>query len=180
MSIPTPALDQLRETLPDELKDIRLNLSSVLTGEHLEPPQSLGIALACGFFVRSDEFVSAVEADLKDALAEGSAPIISDARAAGGIMAMNTVYYRFRHMIGKESYSARPARLRMNRMNQPTTSKADFELMSLGCAALAGCEMCLKSHESSLLQLNVSEEACHDAVRIAAVVNATVIGIINA
>ena len=103
MSIPTPALDQLRETLPDELKDIRLNLSSVLTGEHLEPPQSLGIALACGFFVRSDEFVSAVQADLKDALAEGSTPIISDARAAGGIMAMNTVYYRFRHMIGKEA-----------------------------------------------------------------------------
>jgi len=94
-------------------------------------------------------------------------------------MAMNTVYYRFRHMIGKESYSARPARLRMNRMNQPTTTKADFELMSLGCAALAGCEMCLKSHESSLLQLSLSEEACHDAVRIAAVVNATVVGIMN-
>ena len=52
MSIPTPALDKLRETLPDELKDIRLNLSSVLTGEHLEPSQSLGIALTCGFFVR--------------------------------------------------------------------------------------------------------------------------------
>lgn len=179
MSIPTPALDKLRETLPDELKDIRLNLSSVLTGEHLEPSQALGIALACGFFVRSDEFVSALQADLKDALGDGSEPIISDARAAGGIMAMNTVYYRFRHMIGKESYSARPARLRMNRMNQPTTTKADFELMSLGCAALAGCEMCLKSHESSLLQLNLSEEACHDAIRIAAVVNATVVGIMS-
>ncbi len=179
MSIPTPALDKLSETLPDDLKDIRLNLSSVLTGEHLEPPQSLGIALACGFFLRSEEFVSAVQTDLKNALGEGSEPIISDAIAASGIMAMNTVYYRFRHMIGKESYSARPARLRMNRMNQPTTTKADFELMSLGCAALAGCEMCLKSHESSLLQLSLSEEACHDAVRIAAVVNATVVGIMN-
>ena len=60
MSIPTPALDKLSETLPDELKDIRLNLSSVLTGEHLEPSQALGIALACGFFVRSEEFVSAL------------------------------------------------------------------------------------------------------------------------
>jgi alkyl hydroperoxide reductase subunit D len=145
MSIPTPALDKLSETLPDELKDIRLNLSSVLTGEHLEPSQALGIALACGFFVRSEEFVSALQRDLNDALGNDSEPIISDARAAGGIMAMNTVYYRFRHMIGKESYSARPARLRMNRMNQPTTTKADFELMSLGCAALAGCEMCLKA-----------------------------------
>ena len=167
MSIPTPALDKLRETLPDDLKDIRLNFSSVLAGEHLEPSQSLGIALACGFFLRSGEFVSALQADLKNGLGEGSEPIISDARAASGIMAMNTVYYRFRHMIGKES------------MNQPTTTKADFELMSLGCAALAGCEMCLKSHESSLLQLSLSEEACHDAVRIAAVVNATIVGLMT-
>ena len=39
MSIPTPALDKLREMLPDDLKDIRLNLSSVLLGENLEPSQ---------------------------------------------------------------------------------------------------------------------------------------------
>ena len=80
-------------------------------------------------------------------------------------------------MIGKVSYSARPARLRMNRMNQPSTTKADFELMSLACAALAGCEMCLKSHEASLLKLDLSEDACHDAVRIAAVVNAVAVGL---
>jgi alkyl hydroperoxide reductase subunit D len=67
----------------------------------------------------------------------------------------------------------------MDRMNQPATTKADFELMSLGCAALAGCEMCLQSHESSLLQLNVSEDACHDAIRIAAVVNAATVGIVK-
>ena len=179
MSIPTPALDKLCEAMPDELKDIRLNVSSVLTGENLQAPQSLGIALACGYFIQSEEVISAIQADIREALGETSAPIISDAIAAGGIMAMNTVYYRFRHMIGKESYSARPARLRMNRMNQPATTKADFELMSLGCAALAGCEMCLKSHESSLLQLNVSEDACHDAIRIAAVVNAATVGIVK-
>ena len=179
MSIPTPTLDNLCEVLPDELKDIRLNVSSVLTGENLQATQSLGIALSCGYFIRSNEIVLAIKTDMREALGGGSDPIISDAIAAGGIMAMNTVYYRFRHMIGKESYSVRPARLRMNRMNQPATSKADFELMSLACAALAGCEMCLKSHESSLLQLNVSEDACHDAIRIAAVVSAVTVGIMK-
>ena len=174
MSIPTPALDTLRETLPDDLKDIRLNLSSVLTGEHLETSQSLGIALACGFFLRSDDFVSALQADLKHALGEGSEPIISDARAASGIMAMNTVYYRFRHMIGKESYSARPARLRMNRMNQPTTTKADFELRASGVPHLPVARCASKATNQTFN--SVSEEACHDAVRIAAVVNATVVG----
>ncbi|MFM8985141.1 MAG: carboxymuconolactone decarboxylase family protein, partial [Planctomycetia bacterium] len=110
-------------------------------------------------------------------LGDAAAAVISDAVAAAGLMAMNTVYYRFRHMLGKESYEARSPRLRMSRMAQPATSKADFELMSLACAALAGCELCIKNHEASLVHLGVGEEACHDAVRIAAVVNAAACGL---
>jgi alkyl hydroperoxide reductase subunit D len=102
--------------------------------------------------------------------------VLADAVAAAGLMAMNTVYYRFRHMLGKESYEARSPRLRMGRMAQPATSKADFELMSLACAALAGCEVCIRSHEASLLHLGLGEDACHDTVRIAAVVNAAACG----
>ena len=176
MSVATPALDTLRETIPDDLKDVRLNLSSVLAGEHLQLAQSLGVALAAARFIRAEKLAAALVTDIQASLGEAAVGVLADAEAAAGIMAMNTVYYRFRHMIGKESYSARPARLRMNRMNQPATKKADFELMSLGCAALAGCEMCLKSHEASLLKLDLSEDACHDAVRIAAVINAVAVG----
>jgi len=177
MSIATPSIDALRDTLPDELKDIRLNLSSVLVGENLQTLQSLGVALAAAAFVRCRPLAQAIEADLRAADAAAAAPVISDAGAAAGLMAMNTVYYRFRHMLGKESYEARSPRLRMSRMAQPATSKADFELMSLGCAALAGCELCIKNHEASLVHLGVSEEACHDAVRIAAVINAVACGL---
>jgi len=177
MSFATPALDACRDTLPDELKDIRLNLSAVLTGEHLAAPQALGVALAAARFVRAKPLADALEADLRAGLGAAAAAVISDAVAAAGLMAMNTVYYRFRHMVGKESYEARPPRLRMGRMAQPATSKADFELMSLACAALAGCELCIKNHEASLLNLGAGEEACHDAVRIAAVVNAAACGL---
>jgi alkyl hydroperoxide reductase subunit D len=172
MSLATPTLDALRDALPDDLKDIRLNLSSVLTGENLQPAQALGIALAAARFVRAQPLAAALESDIRTSLGDAAAPVISDAVAAAGLMAMNTVYYRFRHMLGKESYEARPPRLRMSRMVQPATSKADFELMSLACAALAGCELCIKNHEASLVHLGVSEDACHDAVRIAAVINA--------
>jgi len=177
MSITTPSLDAWRDTLPDELKDIRLNLSSVLTGENLQPAQSLGVALAAARFIRAKNLADALESDINAGLGDAAAAVVSDSIAAAGIMAMNTVYYRFRHMLGKESYEARPPRLRMSRMAQPATSKLDFELMSLGCAALAGCELCIKNHEASLVHLGASEDACHDAVRIAAVINAAAVGI---
>ena len=177
MPIATPALDALRDTLSDEFKDTRLNLSSVLAGEHLTVAQAFGVALAAARFVRCHPLAEALEADLRGGLGTDAAPVLSDATAAAGLMAMNTVYYRFRHMLGKESYEARPPRLRMTRMARPETSKADFELMSLGCAALAGCELCIRNHEASLVELGCSEDACHDAVRIAAVVNAAACGV---
>ena len=177
MPAATPALDALRDTLPDDLKDIRLNLGSVLTGENLQPAQALGVALAAARFVRCRPLADALESDTRAALADGAVATIADAVAAAGLMAMNTVYYRFRHMLGKESYEGRSPRLRMSRMAQPATSKLDFELMSLGCAALAGCELCIRNHEASLLHLGASEDACHDAVRIAAVVNAAACGL---
>jgi alkyl hydroperoxide reductase subunit D len=177
MSIATPSLDALRDTLPDELKDIRLNLSSVLAGENLQPAQALGVALSSARFLKSTPLTAALESDLRAGLGDAAGPVISDAVAAAGLMAMNTVYYRFRHMLGKESYEARPPRLRMSRMAQPATSKLDFELMSLACAALAGCELCIQNHEASLVHLGLSEDACHDAVRIAAVVSAAACGL---
>jgi len=177
MSIPTPATDAIRDSLPDDLKDIRLNVGAVLTGENLQPAQALGVAAAAARFVRCQPLTAALESDIRAGLGEAASSVLSDAVAAAGLMAMNTVYYRFRHMLGKESYEARSPRLRMSRMAQPATSKLDFELMSLGCAALAGCELCIKNHEASLLHLGASEDACHDAVRIAAVVNAAACGL---
>ena len=80
-------------------------------------------------------------------------------------------------MLGKESYTARPARLRMQRIARPATDATHFELMSLACAALAGCEFCLQSHEAKLVSGGTSEEACHDGIRIAAVIAAAAVGL---
>ncbi len=181
MPIASPALDALRETLPEEFKDTKLNLSSVLAGENLGDTQAWGIALASACFLRTPKLVAALESDIADGLGDVATAVISDAQGAAGLMAMNTVYYRFRHMIGhatgKESYAARPPRLRMQRMARPATSAVDFELMSLACAALAGCEFCLGNHEAKLIAEGTSEDACHDAVRIAAVIAAAACGL---
>jgi alkyl hydroperoxide reductase subunit D len=172
-----PALDALRETFPDDFKDTKLNLASVLAGENLSDAQAWGVALASARFLRAPKLAAALEADMRSGLGEQAAAVISDATAAAGLMAMNTVYYRFRHMIGKESYGARPPRLRMQRMAKPATSAVEFELMSLACAALAGCEFCLQNHEAKIVAEGTSEDACHDSVRIAAVVAAAAVAV---
>jgi alkyl hydroperoxide reductase subunit D len=177
MPLATPSLDALRDTLPEEFKDTRLNLAGVLAGEHLTDAQAFGVALAAARFLRAPRLADALAADLRAGLGEAADPVASDAVAAAGLMAMNTVYYRFRHMIGKETYAARPPRLRMQRMAKPATNAVDFELMSLACAALAGCEFCLQNHEAKLRAEGTSEDACHDAVRIAAVVAAAACGL---
>ncbi|MCA9245936.1 MAG: carboxymuconolactone decarboxylase family protein [Planctomycetales bacterium] len=161
-------VDALRATLPESTKDLRLNLSSVLGGEVLSAEQTWSVALTAAYFLRSVALRDAVLADAREKIGEGG---VADAQAAAAIMAMNTVLYRSRHMIGKESYHHRRVGLRMNRMAAPATSKAQFELCSLACAALAGCEACLKSHEESVLKAGLSEEHVHEALRIAAVLN---------
>lgn len=168
-----PLLEEMKEAVGEDAKDLRLNLGSVLQSGSLDARQRYGVALTSAYFLRADGLARAI---LEDGSAHLTAETISDARAAAALMAMNTVYYRFRHLVGKEGYQNRPANLRMSRMARPATSKADFELFSMACAALAGCEVCIKSHEQSLLKEGLTEDHVHDSVRIAAVVHGFLVG----
>lgn len=168
-------IDALRDTLPEAAKDLRLNLQAVLRPENLTSDQVWGIALASAYFIGHKPMRDAV---LADATAAGlGEAFIEDAKASASIMGMNTVYYRFRHLVEKPAYATMPARLRMLRMGQPATDKTTFELMSMACAALAGCGMCIQAHEATLAQHGVSEAAIHDSVRIASVIQGAVVGL---
>jgi len=92
-------------------------------------------------------------------------------------MGMNNVYYRFRHLVGKASYGEKPARLRMNRLAKPATTKGDFELFSLAVSAINGCESCVRAHEKVVVEGGLTEEHVHDAVRIAAVIHAAAVAL---
>lgn len=162
-----PSLDELKDAIDDDTKDLRLNLGNVLGGGALDARQRYAVALTSALFLGDADLAGAIGRDGAEHL-DGAT--VADARAAAAIMAMNTTYYRFRHMIGKESYAHRQAGLRMTRMARPATDKVLFELASMACAALAGCEACIKAHEASLLKEGATEEQVHDAVRIASVV----------
>ncbi|MCP3098138.1 carboxymuconolactone decarboxylase family protein [Myxococcus sp. K15C18031901] len=170
------SLEVVRSELADAHKDTRLNLQAVLEGGSLTPEQRWGVAVASAFAVRNERLKEAMLEEARKALANPE-PVIEDARAAASLMAMNNVYYRFRHMIGKESYSTKRAGLRMNRLAQVLTTKVDFELVCLAVSAINGCEMCMQSHEKVVLDGGLSEDQVHDAVRIAAVVHAAAVGL---
>lgn len=162
-------LDAIRDALPEPARDIRLNLQSVLQPGTLTPQQRWGVAVASAYASRNARLLEAV---LADARAEVDQAVLDDAQAAAAVMGMNNVYYRFRHMIGKPVYSEKPARLRMNKLAQPATSKADFELLCLAVSAINGCEACVQSHEKVVLEKGITEDQVHDAIRIAAVIHA--------
>ena len=168
------AVEELRVTIPEVAKDIKLNLQSVLQPGALSPAQRWGVAIASAVAARNARLRDAI---LHDARAEIGADVIDDALAAATLMAMNNVYYRFRHMIGKEMYSQLPARLRMQRIARPAASKIDFELFCLAVSAINACEMCIRSHEDVVVKGGLSEEQVNDAIRIAATINAAAVAI---
>ena len=168
------AVDALRELLPDFARDTKLNLQTVLQSSSLTPAQQWGVAVASAAAARNRELLDALLADARSAVGDA---VIDDALAAASLMAMNNVYYRFRHFIGKEAYSAKPARLRMQRIAKPASNKADFELFCLAVSAINGCEMCVRSHEEVVIGASLTDEQVHEAVRIAAVVNAAAVSL---
>jgi alkyl hydroperoxide reductase subunit D len=167
-------IEKLREQLPEAARDIRLNLQTVFQSTTLTPAQTWGVALASAITTRNVELARAV---FIEAQSKVDANVIEDAKAAAALMAMNNVYYRFRHIIGKESYATKPARLRMNWIGKPMSNKADFELFCLAVSAINGCEACIRSHEEVVTAGGVSEDQVHDAVRIAATIQAAAVSL---
>ncbi|MFO0982938.1 MAG: carboxymuconolactone decarboxylase family protein [Planctomycetota bacterium] len=168
------ALENLRQAIPDVARDVKLNLQSVLESGSLSEAQRFGVAAAAAIASRHAALREAV---LAAAAARVVPAVLADARAAAALMAMNNVYYRFRHMIGKPVYAEKPARLRMNRLAQPASDKAHFELFALAVSAINGCEMCVRAHERSVLAAGLSEDQVHDAVRIAATIHAAAVAL---
>ena len=164
------SLEQLRQSLPEFAKDIKLNLQSVLASEHLNASQRWGVALTCAATSEHPELLRLI---MEAASEHIERDVIDDALAAATLMRMNNVFYRFRHIVGKESYSKKPARLRMNRIARPATNKVDFELFCLAASAINNCELCVKSHEQVVTQHEISEDAVLDTIRIAATIHAT-------
>ena len=168
-------LNLLREQFPEAARDIKINIGNVLQPGALNAAQTWGVGLATAYASRNEKLTKALIADAKAAGIDDA--VLEDAKAAAILMGMNNIYYRFRHLIGKEDYSQKPARLRMMRLSQVTTNKVDFELFCLAVSAVNNCETCIKSHEAVVIEGGLNTDQVHDAVRIGAVIAAAAVAL---
>ena len=164
-------LTSIKNLIPDYAKDLRLNLSSVLTEDGapgLTQKQIFATALASSLAARNATLLREMEALAAEVLEPAD---VQAARAAAAIMGMNNVYYRFTHLVGNDEYGKLPARLRMNVIGNPGVDKTDFELYSLAVSAINGCGTCMASHEKVVRKGGIGADGVQSAVRIAAVVH---------
>lgn len=171
------SIEELKSNLPDSAKDIKLNLSSIMTEEgakELTVKQIYMIALSSAYSIKNRRIVSSVLEEANEYLS----PVeISATQSAAVIMSMNNIYYRFVHLVGDKSFAAMPAGLRMNAIAHSGINKVDFELCCLAVSAINGCGMCMDSHTAALTKAGVSKVSIQSAIRIAAVFNAAALGI---
>ena len=163
------SLKEFGDRLPDYAKDIRLNLSSILSDQLLGDQKKYGLLLACAHGSGYRPLVAAAEAECEGKLSPEAA---NAARGAAAVMAMNNVYYRFVHLASNEEYGRLPAKLRMNFIGSHGIEKVDFELFSLAVSVMNGCGMCIDSHEKVLLGHGVKPETIQAGARIGGVMKA--------
>ena len=167
----TAGLHLLEEGNSRYLRDLKLNFSSTLTSEHLSAKEIALLGVSVAINERNKPLTTFFKNLAEEN--EASAEEIAEAVGCASLLASNNVFYRFRHFTKKEKYTQIPARIRMQIMMKPVTGKEFFELMSLAISAVNGCEMCVNSHEDSLIKLGATEERIFDAVRIASIITAT-------
>ena len=167
----TDSLSLLEKGESRYLRDLKLNLTSTLTSEHLNTKECALIGLSTAINNNNPLLIKYFNQYAEE---QGATPAeTAEAAGCASLLASNNLFYRFRHFTQKEKYSQIPARIRMQLMMKPVTGKEFFELMSLAISAVNGCEMCVNAHEDSLIKLDTTEERIFDAVRIASLVTAT-------
>lgn len=163
------SLENIKNSIPEYAKDIKLNISGLANEETLTPQQFWGCLVSCAM-TGGNAFV--IREVVEEAHKNLPAEAMNAAKAAASIMAMNNVYYKFVGMSANQEYKTMPAKLRMNVIGNPGVDKGDFELWSLAVSAMNGCKYCVDAHEAQLKNHNIDSAKIQTAVRIASVMAA--------
>jgi alkyl hydroperoxide reductase subunit D len=150
------------------LKDLKINVTNSLNAGTLTKKEAYLLAYAVAVNEKNELLQKAFGAfaEKEGASDKELAEIIS----CTSLLNANNVYYRFRHFMHDEFYNNTQAGIRMSIMAHPLLGKEFFELVSLAVSALNGCELCVTSHEKTLIGHGTAKQRIHDAIRLTAVI----------
>jgi lipoyl-dependent peroxiredoxin subunit D len=155
------------------LKDLKLNVSNAIGASTLSKKEAYLLGLSVAVNEKHHDLQAAFERLAKQ---EGATDKdVAEIHSVTSLMNANNVFYRFRHFVNKEFYTATPAGIRMSIMANPVLGKEFFELVSLMVSALNGCEMCVTSHEEALLKHGTEQLRILEAVRLGAVIKSLIV-----
>lgn len=166
---PSANMETLANAASRYIKDLKINVSNALNNtQYLNRKEALLLGLAVAI---NEKFDLLKESFTTQAKEEGAGEAeIAEITAITSLMNTNNVFYRFRHFMQKDFYNNQPAGIKMSVMMNPVLGKEFFELVSLVISAINGCEMCVSSHEQSVLQHGSSEARVFEAVKTGAII----------
>jgi len=170
---PSSTAQQLLQVESKYIKDLKINVSNVLNNtQYLNKKEVLLLAFAVAVNEKFDLLKDAFRAQAQEAGATDAelAEIIS----CTSLMNANNIFYRFRHYVKKEYYTNTPAGIKMSIMMNPVLGKEFFELVSLVISSINNCEMCITSHEQSILQHGGSESRILEGVKLGAIIKSLI------
>ena len=162
-------VDQVKESIPDHAKDIKLNLDAVMNRSGLDEVD----AHACAFAAA----IAANNGDLAFEIAMNGPLMGTDereaAKTAAALMGMNNVYYPFVEMTEDADLKGLPPGLRMNAYaTHGGVSKKKFEMYALAASIVGKCHFCVKNHYDVLKKEGMTVTELQAVGKIAAVINA--------
>jgi alkyl hydroperoxide reductase subunit D len=162
-------VDQVKESIPDHSKDIKLNLDAVMNRSGLDEVD----AHACAFAAA----VAAGNGDLAFEISMNGPLMGTDereaAKTAASLMGMNNIYYPFVEMTEDADLKGIPPGLRMNAYaNHGGVSKKKFEMYALAASIVGKCHFCVKNHYDVLKKEGMTVLELQAVGKIAAVIAA--------
>ncbi len=170
---PSATAQQLLVAESKYIKDLKINVSNVLNNtQYLNKKEALLLAYAVAVNEKFDLLKDSFRAQAQEAGATEAE--LAEIVSCTSLMNANNIFYRFRHYVKKDFYTNTPAGIKMGIMMNPVLGKEFFELVSLVISSINGCEMCITSHEQSILQHGGSESRILEGVKLGAIIKSLI------
>lgn len=170
---PSSAAQQLLQAESRYIKDLKINVSNVLNNtQYLNKKEVLLLAYSVAVNEKFDLLKDSFRTQAQEAGATEAE--LAEIVSCTSLMNANNIFYRFRHFMQKDFYTNTPAGIKMSIMMNPVLGKEFFELVSLVISSINGCEMCMTSHEQSILQHGGSESRIMEGVKLGAIIKSLI------